>query len=81
MKKINHPVHLTIERKSFEFEVVGEYYPQDDHHPESFDFHHLYHLKKGEIYSEDFASLLDWPHVEREVIQQLKAIQEDEANV
>jgi hypothetical protein len=72
--KINHfPVHLTIEGKTFEFEVVGTHYPQDEHQPEEFDINHLYHLKKGERYSTDFISLLDWPHVKAEVIKQLKA--------
>ena len=76
--KIDHvAVYLIIENKTFEFKVVGDHYPQDDHHPEEFDINHLYHLRDFDQYSADFISLLDWPHVRDEVIKQLKAIKKD----
>jgi len=79
MKPINSiPVHITIEGSTFEFEANGWYHPQDEHQAEEFAIDHLYYLKKGEQYSKDFSSLLDWPHVHAEVINQLKAVIKDE---
>jgi len=78
MEKINNtPVHLAIEGKTFEFEVEGEYFPQDDHHAEEFDLQHLYHLRKGDRYSTDYPGLLEFPSIWNEVVKQLKAIRED----
>lgn len=74
MKKINHAlVHLKIEDRTFEFEVVGEYYPRSETQGEEFDLRHLYHLKEGDQYTTDYASFLDWDRVRDEVIKQLKA--------
>lgn len=76
--KINHaPIHLTIENQQFEFEVVGEYHPQDEHHPEGFDLQHLYYLKRGDRDSTDLAGFLSFPAIYDEVVKQLKAMQKD----
>lgn len=82
-KKISHiEVELEIENQSFTFEVVGEYTPEtgdgveDERREESFDVHHLYHTDThGEC--KDWVSLMDWPHIEQSVIDQLKETTEE----
>ena len=75
-------VELEIENVTFKFEVVGTYTPEsgdgfeEERRDEEFEIDNLFYTSEsGEC--KDVISLLDWPHIEASVIEQLKSFREE----